>query len=450
MSARLDLKAMLDAAQEAGAEEAEVFFQDSENTTIKVYHGQVDSLVTAKAKGVGIRTFRNHQVGYAYTSDFSRESIRAVIQASVENAGVGTPDEFQGLPVTMGNYPHPPLFNETLAETPVEEKIELALRMEKVALEYSDKVRSVDEVEYADQIGNVTLMNSRGLEGSYKRGTCYASVFVLAQEGDDVQTGYSFTYGRSLQELKPVDAARDAAANAVTLLGARQARGQEAPVVFRPEVGAMLMAIFAEALTADAVQKGRSLFAGKLGQMVASDQVSIIDDGLMPDGLATAPFDGEGVPSRRTELIENGKLLSFMYDSYTARKGKAKSTGNASRSSYRSTPVPAPNNFFMVPGGVKVEELIGGVKSGFYVMEVSGLGSGGANPISGDFSVGATGRWIRDGRFAEPVREVTIAGNLLNMLGDVDAVADDLKFVPMMGAFGSPTFRVRKMAISGA
>ncbi|MGE5576192.1 MAG: TldD/PmbA family protein, partial [Syntrophothermus sp.] len=352
-----DLKAMLEAAREAGAEEAEVFFQESENTTIEVYRGKVDSLVTARAKGVGIRSFRNHKVGYAYTSDFSPESIQSVIRASVENADIGSPDEFQGLPVTMGNYQHLPLFNETLKETPVEDKIALALRVEKAALEYSDKIRSVNEVEYADQIGNVTIMNSRGLTGSYKRGTCYAAVFVLAQEGEDVQTGYSFTYGRALDELKPVDAAREAAANAVSLLGARQARGQEAPVVFRPEVGAMLVSTFAEGLTADAVQKGRSLFAGKLGQMVASEKVSIVDDGLLPTGLATAPFDGEGVPSRRTEVIQDGKLLSYLYDSYTARKGKAKSTGNASRSSYRSTPVPAPSNFFMVPGTITAEEL---------------------------------------------------------------------------------------------
>ena len=212
----------------------------------------------------------------------------------------------------------------------------------------------------------------------------------------------------------------------------------------------MFMYVLSKALTAEAVQKGRSLFADKLDKRVAASHVSIIDDGTLEDGLATAPFDSEGVPCKSTDVIKDGVLTNYLYDVYTSNKDGVESTGNADRGSYRGIPSVSPSNFYLSPGTKKPKEIIGEVENGFYVHKVSGLVTGGANPISGDFSVGATGQWIENGEVKQAVSEITIAGNLIDFLKDIDQIGNDLKFNPMIGSFASPTFKVKKLAISGS
>jgi PmbA protein len=211
----------------------------------------------------------------------------------------------------------------------------------------------------------------------------------------------------------------------------------------------MFMSVLAQALTAEAVQKGRSLFAEKIDERVAAENVNIIDDGTLEEGLATAPFDSEGVACQRTEVIKDGVLKSFLYDTYTANKDNRKSTGNASRGGYRGIPVVSSTNFYLAAGDTAKEDIIAGIDDGFYVHKVSGLVTGGADPISGDFSVGATGQWIENGEIKGAVREVTIAGNLIDFLENIVELGDDLKFNPAVGSYASPTFKVEELAISG-
>jgi PmbA protein len=267
---------------------------------------------------------------------------------------------------------------------------------------------------------------------------------LTAREKDDHQTGFAMDFRLRFAELEPEAVGREAAARAVRMLGAQPQKGLEAPVVFDPFVMVSLLGVLAPALTAEAVQKGRSLFAGRVGQRVASELVTIVDDGTLAGGVRSAPFDGEGVPSSRSVLIEKGYLRGYLHNTYTAAKDGVVSTGNGVRASFKGGPEVGPTNFYLEPGDKSPAEIIGEISSGLYVGEVLGMHT--ANPISGDFSVGATGFWIEQGKMSYPVRGLAIAGNIRELLDAVDAVGRDLRF---FGGKGAPTVRVRKLAVSG-
>jgi len=445
----LDLQQLLRRAQELGAEEVEIFYEESIQNDLEIYDKQVESLESAQEKGLGIRVFIEEQMGFAYTSNFTDQALEEAIEEAIANADVASEDENRTLPAEEFEYSELNIYNSDLSDREIEEKIELALEMEEVALEYSDQIESVTNVNYGDYDAEVQIVNSRGLAESYRTNGCYVSISVIAADEADQQTGYSFAYGRDLEQLTPEATAEEAAANALKLLGGSQVASQSVPIVFTPRIGSMLMYVLSRALTAEAVQKGRSLFADKLNQQVASGQVQIIDDGTLQEGLTSAPFDDEGVPCTKTEVIKNGKLVNFLYDTYTANKAEVASTGNAQRGGYWGIPGVAPTNFYLAPGEKSKEEIIQGVEEGFYVHKVSGLVTGGANPISGEISVGATGQWIKDGEIQQPVSEVTIAGNMIELLKGIVEIGDDMKLNPMLGSFGSPTFKVEELAISG-
>jgi PmbA protein len=447
--AELDFEALIDQAQKLGAEEVEFYYEVSTNTDLEVYDKQVETLTSAREKGLGIRVFVDDKMGFAYTANFDDQALEEVIEEAISNAQVASEDEYRQLPAGEFDYQELDIYNPALEEVEIKDKIDLALEMEETALEFDDRIKSVVNVSYGDFSGQTRLVNSQGLDESYQGNGCYVYLYVIAAEGEEQQTGQAIGYGRSLEELNPVDTAREAAQNALKLLGGKQVTSQEAPVVFTPRVGSMFMYVLSQALTAEAVQKGRALFADKLDQQVANEKVKIIDDGTLEDGLSTAPFDDEGVPCSPTEIIKDGKLVNYLYDSYTAAKDGVDSTGNARRGGYSGIPDVAPSNFYLAPGEKNQEEIIKGVDNGFYVHKVSGLVTGGANPVSGEFSVGATGQWIKDGEIKGPVSEITIAGNLIDFLQDIEELGDDLMFNPMIGSFGSPTFKVEKLAISG-
>jgi len=447
--ADLDLNKWLKRAQELGAEDVELYYQYSESNSIKVYQQQVDSLESATAKGLGVRVFVDHKMGFAYTSDFRTAALEEVIKEAVANARVATADENRDLPQEDYDYPDLDIYNPDFETRTIEEKIDIAYQMEEEALDYDERIKSVVNVNYGDSIYNVTIVNSNGLNESYQSNSCYSYLSVIASEDEEDQTGFGVTHGRDLDELTPQETAQEAAENALKLLGGAAVDSQKAPVVCTPKIGSMFMSVLAQALTAEAVQKGRSLFAEKIDERVAAENVNIIDDGTLEEGLATAPFDSEGVACQRTEVIKDGVLKSFLHDTYTANKDSRQSTGNASRGGYRGIPGVSSTNFYLAAGDTAKEDIIAGVDNGFYVHKVSGLVTGGADPISGDFSVGATGQWIENGEIKGAVREVTIAGNLIDFLENIVELGDDLKFNPAVGSYASPTFKVEELAISG-
>lgn len=445
----LDLaKKAMGIAASSGVDQAEVFAVLSRSLRVKVYRQEVEELVSSTSSGVGIRVFSKSSVGYAYTSDLSDEGLKQAARTAAATAAVTAPDEFAGLPEPAFEFPQLDLYCEQLKTTPVAEKISLALELERAALERDSRISQVEAATYAEMDGLVAIVNSLGFEREFNETSCYLFLQAIAEQDGQMQTGVSFTTGREPGQLEAISVAQEAADRAVSLLGGKPCQSVSCPVVMDPFVTSSLISVIGSVLTGEAVQKRRSMFTGLAGQPVASSLVNLVDDGAHPEGLASAPFDGEGVPTRQTKLIKDGVLQGFLYDTYTGRKDSHPSTGNGKRSSYQSQPHVGASNLMLLGGTMSLAEIIAKVDFGLYVMEVTGIHSG-VNPVSGDFSVGAAGRMIRDGALAEPVREVTIAGNLLDMLRTIKIVGKDNRWVPFGGSIYAPALLLEEMTVSG-
>ncbi len=423
---------------------AEAYISAGEELSIEVRNQEVEALTIAKDRGLGLRVISGHRVGFAFTTDFSPEALEACVEQALANARLATADEHNCLPGRYPAYPQLELFDPEISSTPVEAKIELAREIERQARAYDPRVKITESCSYNDNRYVVALANSQGIRAAYHGAYCGASTFVVAVEGEDNQTGFGLAYGLKYSDLDAARIGREGAAKAVRMLGAKKIGTQRAAVVFEPYIATSFLGVIAPALTADAVQKGKSLFRGKVGQQVAAPLISIIDDGCRPGGIATSPFDGEGVPSERTVLVEQGVLRCFLHNTYTAARDGVRSTGNGSRGSFKSMPEVGTTNFYIEAGTKAPEDIIKEVSRGLYVTEVMGMHT--ANPISGDFSVGASGLWIENGEFTTPVRGIAIAGNIISLLEAIDAVGSDLTF---FGTSGAPTLRIANMTISG-
>ncbi|ACX51808.1 peptidase U62 modulator of DNA gyrase [Ammonifex degensii KC4] len=444
----MDLLAVVAAAvaegKKVGAEEIEAFAVAGTTLQIEVRHGQVETLEQAQETGLGVRVLKGKRFGFAFGTDLSPQGVKETVERAVAACQLAAPDPYNLLPAPSTAHASPELCDTRLAETPVEEKIALARSMEEAAFSFDPRVKIVETATYQEELSEVALANSLGISGSYRGTVCGLYLSLAAEADGQSETGYALKYSRFLRELDPRALGEEAARRAVGLLGARGVKTAAVPVVFDPYVAADFVGLLAPALTAEAVQRGRSLFAGKLGEEVATSKVTLLDDGRLPGGIRTAPFDGEGVPTQRTVLIEKGVLKQYLYDTRTAAREGKTSTGNAVRGGFRGQPTVGPTNFYLEPGGQSPEEIIRQVPEGFYLTEVLGMHT--ANPISGDFSVGAVGFWIKEGELAFPVRGVTVAGNIKNLLQHIDAVGSDLRF---FGGRGAPTFRVSELKVSG-
>lgn len=431
----------------------EVFVQESETTSIKVYQGEVESLVSGRPKGLGARYVHAGRMGYAYTGDFSPAGLAHVVAMAVANTEAADPDPAVGLPAGAAGirYPEVPgLWRPGLLSTPMEAKIALAVEAERVALA-SPKIETVEESSYVDSAGRTAVLSTRGVEAYGEQTFCYVYASAHARERDDVQTGLGFSTGREPGELDAEEAGSEAARKAAALLGARPCPTGLYTVVLDREVAASVLGVVVHALTADAVQRGRSLFAGRLGEQVAASAFDLVDDGLHPDGMATSSFDDEGVPRGATTLIGSGTLKAFLHDTYTATRegGSARSTGNAERGSYRGSPGVSPSNLVVEAGEGSLEELLARVGSGLYVVGITGLHSG-ANPVSGELSVGAHGHLIEGGALGAPVREITIATDMLSLLRNVSDRGGDARWIPFSGSVLTPSFAVTGVTVAGA
>lgn len=438
---------VLERAAAHGAHDVEAYAERGVSRRIKVYRGEVEQLVNAQRRGVGVRVFRDGAVGYASTSDVGPEGLEAVVSRAVANAAAADADPFRALPDVVAPPADVRPYDPRLAAATDERRIELALSVEAAALAADPRVKTVEDTVYVDGDGEVFLANSAGVRGSYRAGQCYAFAYVLAEQDGQVETGVSYAVGRALDDLDGPACGAEAAARACRLLGARPCRSMKVPVVLDPFVAAAFFGVLASALTAEAVQKGRSLFAGREGQEVADRRVTLVDDGTHPDGLASAPFDGEGTPCRRTPLVEHGVLQGFLHDTYTARKAGAHSTGNAQRG-YQTPPSVHPSNLIVEGALTPLAEVLAGVGPGVLVTDVVGVHSG-ANPISGEFSVGLSGVLIEGGETTTPVREVTLAGDIISMLKGIRALGDDARWVPGGSVF-TPSLLIEGMSIGGS
>ncbi len=446
----------------AGAGDAEAYASEDAGREVRVHGGEVESLTAATKRGIGIRAWIGHRAGYAYGTDLSEAGISELASRAAETARIADEDEFAGppeLPVRfmppMGTQGAPEgdgaleLSDPSLAATPTAEVAELALEIERGALAADARIAGVEQAVYADSAERVAIVSSTGIAGEYQRTDCYGYVQALAEGDGGRETGLGFDLGRGPAALDPTAIGREAAERATAMIGAGKPASRSCPVLLDPTVASSFVALIGRGLGAGAVQRGRSPFAGLLGSEVAAEALVIHDDGLDPAGSASSPFDGEGVPCRRNVLIEGGKLQTYLYDTYTARRDGAASTGSAGRSGYRSQPAVSASNLVVVPGALGFEELLREAGDGVLVTDVAGLHSG-VNPVTGAFSVGASGRAIRAGEMAEPLREFTIAGDLVSMLKAVRAAGSGPRWVPFGGSVSTPPLLIGEMTIAGS
>jgi len=431
-------------ARALGAAEAEAYLADNREIVIEVRHGQVETMKQAREQGLGLRVVTENRAGFAFTSDLRKAALEEIIRQALANARETAEDPHRQLPPPAPEYPDLDLFDPDILNVSLEKKIELAKTLEEAARDYDARVKIIESSTYQDAQTEIALVNSLGMQNTYRATYCGLYLSLVAEENGDQQTGFALDYRLRLRELNPREVGSEAARRATRMLGAKPVTTRKVPVIFEPYVAAGFLGLLAPALSAEAVQKGRSLFRGKVGRQIASAKINLVDDGLLANGIASAPFDGEGVPASRTELIREGVLQGFLHNTYTAAKEGTASTGNGTRASFKSTPEVGTTNFFIEPGNSAPEQLIGELKDGFYVTEVIGMHT--ANPISGDFSVGATGILIEHGELTRPVRGVAIAGNIQELLRQVDGVGSDLRF---LGSRGSPTLRIAALSIGG-
>ena len=428
-----------------GDEAIEAYAEESRRTQVTARRGEVEGLTFAESRGIGVRLLVGGRLGYAYVADPELDEVREAVARARENAALATEDEHNVLPEASVAEPIASLFRESQASIGADRKVALALDLERLATSSDPRVTKVEQAQYGDAVSRVAIASTGGVAAEYARTDCWCAVVALAEQEDETQTGFSFRVGREIGELDWADVASEAVERGVRLLGATKPPSARVPVVLDPFAGSSFLGVLAGALSAEAVQKGRSPFAGLEGERVGSQVLTLVDDGRLLAGPAAAPFDDEGVPTERTQLISAGTLTGFLHNSYTAHRAGTRSTGNARRAGYRSVPGVGTSNFFVPAGAASVDELLALADGGVLIQDVSGVHSG-ANPISGEFSVGATGLRISGGALAEPLREMTIASTLPEMLGAVVAVARDLRFFTSVGV---PTILVGEMTVAG-
>jgi len=436
---------ILSLAKDLQADAAEVFIRASTATGIEVKEQKVDAFERATDIGAGLRVLKNGRMGFAFTTDLSANALAALAASAIANALISEPDQFHFIPVRPATpYQTVNVYDPELVALSEKEKIDRVMAMEREAFSVDPRIKRIRKAAASFSESETLIMNSHGAESSYRGTLGYASIEVVAEDKGESQAGSEFDVSRFYGKLKIEEVGRAAAGRALDLLGARHIGSVKAPVVLEATVAQDFLGVMAGGFSAESVQKKRSLFIGKLGTVVASPVISILDDGLLEGGLGTAPSDDEAVPTQKKIVIEKGMLALFLYNTYAANKDKTVSTGNGMRGGFKGMPGVGLTNLYIEPGTLSQEDLIRSIDKGLYVTEVMGMHT--ANPISGDFSVGATGFWIEKGKKMYPVREITIAGNILDLMQHVDAVGSDLRF---SGRIGSPSLRVKELSIGG-
>lgn len=426
-----------------GADAAEVYLENGRNLRIEVRNGEIETIQEAASYGIGLRVVVQGRIGFSSSNDLGDRALEDVIKRAVDFARITTPDPANALPKDPGVSPVEGLYDPQIRRVSMEEKIELAKRVEKLAMKDSRITKSAGAT-YGDGDGEVFIVNSNGLVKSFRASSCGYGVYVVAEKGDQKSSGGEMSRRRFFRDLEPAEQiAAKAARHAYEMLDPRPVKTQRASVIFNRDVAYAFLSGILGALNGERVLQGASFLAKRKGEKIASEFVTLIDDGTRPKGLASQPFDGEGVPTQKRVIVERGILKGFMYNTIVARRAGVESTGNASRGGFDSLPGIGPHNFYMAAGEASLEDLVKATKVGFLVKEVTGYG---INPVNGNFSGGAAGFWIEGGKVVFPVRGLTIAGTADEILNGIDMVANDLDLHRPLTA---PSFRVKLLQIGG-
>jgi PmbA protein len=452
MSDLLSLASSVVEKAQAG-EGMEVYVVRGSETEVRAYEGTVESLTSADSSGVGIRVVlegteeEGSRLGFAWAGSLDPAVIEAALADARDNARYATPDPDVVLARPDGaSVVEQDLWDDGVTATPMEDKIALALDLERATRAADDRVRQVSSADYSDERAEMALASTTGIRSSARRTTAFVSVDAIAGVGADTQTGTGFSVGRAPADLDPEEAMGEAVQRATRLLGAQKAQSGRYTVVFDPRVVSTLLSVMASALSGEAVVKGRSFFAGRIGESVANAAVTLVDDPTDSRAFSASTYDAEGLACRRNVLISDGMLRMFVFDTVSARRAQMQSTGSAVRGGFAGTPSAGCRALVLQPGTKGAEDILASVGDGLYVQSVTGIHSG-VNTVSGDFSVGAEGLMIRAGALAEPVREVTVASTLQRMLQSIVEIGGDLRWLP--GSAAGQTLAIADMQLSG-
>jgi PmbA protein len=444
---RAALLSTIDFAMRAGATAADAVLVQQATFAAAVRLGEIEKLTDAREKRLGVRVFVGERSALSATADLSRGGLARCAEDTVALARVTQPDRAQGLPDRTAFATEAPdldLYDDAAAAPSPDDAVARAREAEGAALASDPRLTNSEGAEFEQAAATVAYASSLGFDGGYRSSVFDLTVQPVAVSDGRMQRDYWYTRARHLARLQDAaEVGRRAAARAVRRLGGRRVPTQEAPVVFEPEVAASLLRHLAGAVVGQSLYRGTSFLLGRLGERIASDLVTVVDDGRLPSGHGSRPFDAEGLPTRRTTVVDQGRLASYLLDTYSARRLDLASTGNASRA-VGDAPSAAPTNLYVAAGTTPPESIIASIDRGLLVTELIGFG---VNPVTGDYSRGAAGLWIEHGELAYPVEEITIAGNLLDMFRDIELVGTDLEF---RTAIASPTLKIRRMTIAGS
>ena len=434
-------------AMQGGATAAEAVAMDGSEFSTVVRLGEVETLKESGSKGIGVRVFFGQRAASTYSSDLTPAGVKQMVDSALALARVTSEDPFAGIPEPsqLGKLEGDlELYYDDVYSLSTADRIDYARRAEKAALDSDPRITNSEGGSFDAAVGYKVLANSHGFLGDYQRSYCSVSAVPIAQiEGSAMQRDYWYSVANSLKKLEPAEeVGQIAAKRTLRRLGARKVKTAKVPIVFEHTVAGALVGHIFEAVNGDSIYRGASFLTGKLNEKIAGGNINVIDDGTMRGGFGTSPFDSEGVPSRKTVVVENGVLKSYLLNTYTAKKLGLQTTGNASRG-LAGTPGIGPGNFFLQPGTKSEQEIIGDIKEGLFVTEFLGFG---VNLVTGDFSRGASGLWIQNGELTFPVEEITVAGNLKDMFFNIAEIGNDLEF---RSSIASPTLRIDGMTVAG-
>ena len=407
-------------------DDMEIYLETSKSISIGVFQGEVDKYSIAESGGLSLRGVSNNKMGYSYTEKLDDTSIDMLINEAYENA-----------------------YSEKLSQTSMEKKIDLTKELEKIALGLDNRVTAVQGCGYEEFEEAITIVNTKGINLNHKTNGAAIYIQVIVKEGEDTKTAMAFRTFKDLENVDIKEIAKEAVDEALSLLGASPMKTGEYPMIIKNTVFGNILAFCSSVFSAEYVDKGLSLLKDKIGENVASEIFTLVDNPFLDEGFASLGFDGEGMSTSKKNVIDNGELTTYLHSLKTAKKFNVTPTGNSTRSSYKSPLSIAPSNFYVEPGKNSLEDIISTIDNGIYIIDVAGLHSG-LNPVSGDFSLSASGYEIIDGKIHRPINQITIAGNFYKLLKDIELIGDDLVFgFPAGSYFGSPSIKVRSISVAG-
>ena len=437
-------KTGLHKAKQNGADHAELFVVKSRSFEVELKNNHIDDMKQAESSGVGLRVLKDGRAGFSFSSDFRTTALDKMVVQAITNSQYSDKDETLYFPSPAKQYPQPVFYDGTVKKISLDEKLDLARETTRYAEQFDERVKQVERSCYEDGEVEMWLANSNGVFLHQMGNYCGLACLTLGEQNGEQQSGYGMDSNIRYTSLSAKTAGEMAARRAVQMLGAAQIESGKIDLVLEPMIAAQIMGIISSCFSGEAVRKKKSFLAGKLEETVANSQLTLIDDGTLDYHMGSASFDGEGMPTQRTVLIENGVLKQYLYDTASAAKVGTNSTGNGMRGGYKGTPHVGTTNYYVESGSIAPAQLISEVSYGVYITDIMGAHT--ANAVSGDFSFGASGILIEHGQLTRPVRGITIAGNFQQLLQKISGVGSDLTF---FGSQGAPTIRIAEIAVSG-